>query len=323
MVSAGNAQRAVFVIGAGRSGTSAIARGIQALGVDLGNDFKRASGKNPTGFFEDRQLLDLSKRVRRTLGLRADSVALIDPAAWQRPDILMLQQEAISTIRRRFGSVPVWGFKYGRTLRLIPFWEGVFAGVPIQPSFVFALRDPLSVARSRARLDARRGTQEQSDLEWLAGIVPYLRRLKDSLLVVVDYDLLMLDPEAQLRRIATRLQLPVDSRIEAAIQDYRRTFLDPAMQRNRFAPEDLDKEPRLNPLCRDAYHWLRQLAEDRIAWDSAAFWTDWQRIEAGLAALGPMLEHTDRIAAGLRRAAWNPLTLVPRLLRFLRGNQGS
>ncbi len=45
MKSSGEAasQRAVLVLGAGRSGTSIITRAIQAVGVELGDDFKPPS----------------------------------------------------------------------------------------------------------------------------------------------------------------------------------------------------------------------------------------------------------------------------------------
>lgn len=300
----------MFVVGSGRSGTSAIARGVAALGVEFGGDFKRASRKNPTGFFEDRELLDLSKRVRRAVGVRADSVAPIDPADWKRPRVAALQQEAIAIIRRRFAHVPAWGFKYGRTLRLIPFWEAVFAEVPVAPSFVFALRDPLSVARSRAALDARRGTQEKSDLEWLAGIVPYLRRLRGLPMVVVDYELLMQDPGRQLHRIAERLQLPLNPQIEAAIDDYRESFLDPALHRNRSSLADVRADARLNPLTRDVYLWLRELAEDNARWEADAPWEDWRQMEHTFAALAPALLHVDRVEGEYRRASRNPLAFV-------------
>ena len=75
-------QRAVLILGAGRSGTSIIARATQAIGVDLGENFKPPSRKNPTGFFEDAELLKLSKSLRRALGLRPDSLRLLDDAVW-------------------------------------------------------------------------------------------------------------------------------------------------------------------------------------------------------------------------------------------------
>src|SRR5689334_24669111 len=94
-------QRFIVVIGAGRSGTSTITRGLQALGVHLGDQLRPGGGKNPNGFFEDEGLLKLNKRLRKTLGLRAESVSLIDPQQWQIPAVQALKQEAQQTIRQR------------------------------------------------------------------------------------------------------------------------------------------------------------------------------------------------------------------------------
>src|SRR5215475_4929171 len=83
-------QRVVVVLGAGRSGTSTITRGLQALGVELGDQLRPGGGKNPLGFFEDEGLLKLNKRLRTILGVRADSVSLIQPHQWQTPAVQML-----------------------------------------------------------------------------------------------------------------------------------------------------------------------------------------------------------------------------------------
>ena len=152
MIQAGVETRpcAVVVLGAGRSGTSAITRGIQAIGVDLGDHLRPGGGKNPTGFFEDQDLLSLNKRLKRALRIRGDSVRLIEEAEWQADAVRLLHDEAVATIRRRFGGVSLWGYKYGRTLRLLPFWRAVYEALDLDVRYVVALRNPLSVARSRA-----------------------------------------------------------------------------------------------------------------------------------------------------------------------------
>jgi hypothetical protein len=300
-------QRAVLVVGAGRSGTSAITRGIQALGVELGDRLKVPTGKNPTGFFEDRDLLDVAKRARRKLGLRAESVALIDPERWRTADLGSLQREAFDTIRRRFGAIPIWGFKYAQTLRMLPFWEEVFRLGEVDASFVVATRNPLSVARSRAALDPMRGAQEKSDLEWLVNVVPYFRQLAEHPFVVVDYDLLMDDPVGQLQRIAVRLGLPLHSSAPSATRAYADSFLSSERRHTRFTEVDLSTDRRLNPLTRDAYRWLRRLAADEISPESGELWRDWQRIETALAAMQPLLRHVDRLEEQLARVRWNPV----------------
>ncbi len=295
------ASRAILVVGAGRSGTSAIARAIQALGVELGDNLKPPTEKNPTGFFEDRDLLRIAKQVRSTLGLRTECVALITPEQWTAPALEPLRQAAVQTIDKRFVRYPLWGFKYAQTLRMLPFWEQVAERTGTQLSFVVAARSPLSVARSRSKLDPLRGIQEKTDLEWLVNVVPYFRKLARYPFVVVDYDLLMADPSRQLERMAERLEIPLDAEARQGIEEYSGAFLKPGMRHTAFDDADLDREPRLNPLTRDGYRWLRRLAEDRIGPDDSELWQDWGRIEGQLIAMGPALRHLDYLEAEVRR----------------------
>lgn len=311
---------AVVVLGAGRSGTSAATRGLQALGVDLGDRLRPGGGKNPTGFFEDQDLLRLNKRLKRLLGIRGESVRLIDAAEWAAATVKALQGEAVETIRQRFGDKPLWGYKYGRTLRMLPFWEDVYSALDLDVRYLVALRNPLSVARSRGNLDPRRGTQEKSDLEWLVNVVPYFRSACRRPFVVVDFDLLMADPRGQLRRVAARLNLANGPAVDAGIEDYATAFLKPGMRHSRFTPADLSQARDIHPLVRDAYGWLYRLASDEIAADDEDLWRDWARIETELAALAPVLRHVDSVEGDLRWARWNPagpLQVVPQLWRRL------
>jgi len=304
-------QRAVLVLGAGRSGTSVVTRAIQAVGVELGNDFKPPSRKNPSGFFEDAALLALSKRLRRALGLRPDSLRLLEDSVWDGPVVAPFYDQFAHTIRARFGAAPVWGFKYARTMRLLPFWVRLFRQMGMEPSYVMPVRNPLSVARSRARLDAHRGSQENSDLEWLVNVVPYFRLVRDSRLVVIDYDRLMAEPPAQLRRLAARLDLPETESSREGIDTFTREFLRPGLQHTRFSIEELMKDKRINPLLRQAYRLLDQLATDEMDGAADALWAQWAAVEAGVEELRPVLARLDMLEGQLRRAQWNPFSPVP------------
>jgi len=301
-------QRAVLVLGAGRSGTSIITRAMQATGVDLGNDFKPPSRKNPSGFFEDAALLKLSKRLRRTLGLRPDSLRLLNESVWSSPQVMPYYAEFAATIKERFGHAPIWGFKYARTMRLLPFWVRLFEQMDISPSYVMPVRNPLSVARSRARLDAHRGQQENSDLEWLVNVVPYFGQLRGQQLVVVDYDTLVEHPVAQLERMATRLGLPLTDETEQEIQVFAGQFLKRGLQHTRFSIDDLKKADDINVLVRNAYGWLDQLARDDIQPTASALWDAWEEVNVGVAALAPVLARMDSLNRELRYAQWNPLS---------------
>lgn len=311
----------VVVLGAGRSGTSAITRALAAIGVELGDDLRPGGGKNPTGFFEDQALLELNKRLKRALGIRGDSVRLIEPREWEAPAVRALGERAIETIRGRFGRTPVWGYKYGRTLRLLPFWRAVYEELGLDVRYVVALRNPLSVARSRAALDARRGTQEKSDLEWLVNIVPYLRQVRERPFVVVDYDLVMADPAAQLDRIAARLELPRGPRFAESVRAYVEEYLRPGMRHSRFTADELSRDERANPWTRRGYLWLYRFATDSADPRDTKIWEEWQPIERAVADLAGLLSHVDRVEDDLRRAQRSllgPLQMAPQIWRKLR-----
>ena len=62
--------------------------------------------KNPKGFFEDTELLDVNHRVHKAFGLRASgaNVRPVDERAWHMIDLKPLEDEAVSIIERRFTS---------------------------------------------------------------------------------------------------------------------------------------------------------------------------------------------------------------------------
>ena len=79
--------RAVLVLGMHRSGTSALARGLQMLGVYLGNNFLSPQPDNPTGYWEDKNICELNERLLAVFGLKWEDVALIDDARWHEPEV--------------------------------------------------------------------------------------------------------------------------------------------------------------------------------------------------------------------------------------------
>src|SRR5580658_4129152 len=140
--------RAVLVLGMHRSGTSAITRGLQMLGVYLGNDFLSPRPDNPTGYWEDRNICELNERLLAVFGLNWEDVALIDDARWQEPDVESLRTQAVEYLRLVFSSHSLWGFKDPRTIRLLPFWQSVLRRLDVDDCYLVVIRNPRSVAIS-------------------------------------------------------------------------------------------------------------------------------------------------------------------------------
>ena len=318
----------ILVDGAGRSGTSAATRGIQALGVDLGGRLKPGNSKNAKGFFEDQDLILINYRLREALGLKRSGamVSILPPERFEIVEVQPILEDAVRLIRERFGRCPVWGFKGGGVLSLLPFWERVFEATEQSVSYVLALRNPLSVAQSRTKVSLRRGIQENSDLEFLARVVPYFRRAAQGKLSVLEYDLLLANPRAELRRVAGELDLPLNEETDAALNAYATEFLSPELRHHSFNEDDFFKHPRLNPLARDAYLALRRLATGEWSLASDAFWNEWTRIEAAHAAMAPALRHIDALEVELRQSLRGPagaFVYASQLLRKWRPVRGS
>ena len=268
-----------------RSGTSAITRGLQELGVELGKSLMPAHrAVNAKGFWEDMDVYNLSERLLERLGLRWDSVAPIDASTWERPEITLFRLEAIDLVNAKTAGTPIWGFKDPRTIRLLPFWKSVFEALEIAPCYVIAVRNPLSIARS---LEARdRIPPEKSSLLWLQHTIPVVSETADSPRLVVDYDRLMDDPVRELQRMAASLGLEAPKPEKLASSKYVREFLSPELRHTRYNPTTLKVCPALAGLAKEAYELLFQAAQDRLSLDDLQRMDPWLQTERTIHEFG-------------------------------------
>jgi len=265
--------RAIVVIGMHRSGTSAIARGLQALGVYLGDDFLDAQPENPTGYWEDRRIVELNERLLKALGLRWDDARPIDAREFGGWRMWQLRRRAIRDLRHRFTPHRLWGFKDPRTIRLLPFWRRLLRDCKVDDAYLVVIRNPASIVAS---LYARQKTDAVTAQRlWLVHVLPFLHEIADKPLAVVDYDLFMDDPRGQLDRIARRLDLP-DAAPEEA-EGFTREFLDEKLRHTKFSLEAIDTSTDIGRLTRDAFMLLYELASDQGV-PGAAFWQRWREL---------------------------------------------
>jgi hypothetical protein len=271
--------RAIVVLGMHRSGTSAVARGLQALGVYLGDDFLDAQPENPTGYWEDRGIVELNERALKTLHLGWDSIAPIERRQFGGWSMWRLRREARRYLRRHFTPAPLWGFKDPRTIRLLPFWSTVLNECDIDGAYLLAIRNPSSVAAS---LHARQGTDvEMAQRLWLVNVVPFLDEIGGKPLVVVDYDRLMLDPRGQLERVARGLGVNDFAALD--VERFANEFLDARLRHTVFSLDEIDATSEPGRLTRDAYGLLYELADDRRKADSN-FWAAWSIVASSFDA---------------------------------------
>ncbi|MGD9897421.1 MAG: sulfotransferase family protein [Candidatus Methylacidiphilaceae bacterium] len=251
--------RAILILGMHRCGTSALARCLGFLGAELGSELVAPAVDNPTGFWEDRRLLAINQRLTELLGEEGDrwwehSTPPEIPLA--SPRVRPLLSEALGEIQGRFGSSGWWAFKDPRTLRAYPFWEAALqeAGVGIEQ--VIAVRHPLACAES---LTQRNQLPEgRSLLLWTSQYLAHWPRIAARPFAAVDYDLLLEEPERELRRLSDHLGL----RWRREVAEEARGFLRPELRHARFRLRDLQAKPNVPPLVVETFEALEDLSVD-------------------------------------------------------------
>ena len=283
-------KRIVVVLGMHRSGTSAVTRSLMALGVQLGDRLMPGKPEdNEKGFWEDLDLNELNIEMLNALGHDWNTNAPIARAELLDDRVSPFRLRAVELLRRKTRSTPIWGIKDPRISRLLPFWKNIFEHLDIDVSYVIVVRHPMSVARS---LKKRNGFEpEKSYYLWLDHIVPALLETEGSPRVVVDYDIFMDDPEAQLARIAERISLPAGQDRSRAIEECRRDFLDAGLRHTRFQQEDLllDQAAPEQAVC--AYALLRKLATDEAPLDSPEVRSAFEQLACYLDEMSPALRY--------------------------------
>jgi hypothetical protein len=277
-----SASRAIVVLGMHRSGTSVLTRSLRGLGVDLGDDFLSAKFDNPTGYWENSSVVFLNERLLTALGIDWEDTSLIEDDVWRKPEVLDLIDEAKQRLRKDFLHKPLWGFKDPRTIRLLPFWRAVFGGMDIDDCYIVAIRNPLAVATSLFR---RQGmTPATSHKLWLAYVVPFLHKIAERPFVVVDYDLFLDNPRAQLGRIQRALDIPGDALDSAEVELVSREFVSATLRHSYFSIHDFDTIPVISPLVREAYLRLYRLATDQREQNTGDFSIAWNRLRQAVVA---------------------------------------
>ncbi|MHB1696713.1 MAG: sulfotransferase family protein [bacterium] len=259
-------KRIIAVIGSQRSGTSAITRGLKALGASLGDYYGQEikAPDNEKGFFEDLEVSALDVAMLNFIGLTWDNPALPIVDENTRKVLSEFFSIAENIMRIRLESADLFGFKDPLIARLLPLWNEAFIKIGADISYIIACRNPLSVARSlqkRDNLDIVKGCYI-----WFGALVSALIYSEGFNRIAVDYDEVMKDPEKQIRRMAERLNLNFNPE-SAEFKEYRDDFLSASLRHTSFGIDDLAANADVPPKIAELYGLLKKLAADEIKID--------------------------------------------------------
>jgi len=231
----------MLVLGMHRSGTSALTRCLNLVGMDLGSHLLSPEKMNAKGFWEHADAVRINDRLLAAFGLLWHSLDPL-PSGWLTSAAADAARAEIRTIvRRDFDGVPLWGIKDPRLCRVAPLWVEVLQEMGIEVMSVFMVRSPLEVAES---------LHGAHRLSVPHGVLLWMQHLEESVLaaqtipkVMVDYEQLLAEPVEVVTKIGRELgvtwPIPPSERDGAIL-----SFLDVGLRTHRRSvPED--EVPRL------------------------------------------------------------------------------
>ena len=248
-----------MVCGPHRSGTSAITKGLEVLGVSLGSALMPPDSSNEKGYWEDLDFYALNREMLASTGRDWHHLKPLDER-----EITSLQekyfQRASRLLKEKSGSTELLGVKDPRFSLLLAFWKNVFEGSGFEASYVVAVRHPLSVAASLAAV--HRLPEEKASWLWISHMLGCLVGTEKCGRITVDFDTLLRDPAIQIGRLANALRLEVR---EDRLRDFQESFLDASLNHAPLGDERPSPGPACCPLAEDIYQTLHRISTDRAA----------------------------------------------------------
>jgi GT2 family glycosyltransferase len=242
----------VLVAGMHRSGTSAVTRAVNLLGVPLTDpaDLMPGNEGNAHGYWESIRLSDFDERLLNDVS----STWATPPYPFDRQR-LVHDTEVVDAARRLLADVagqPPWVWKDPRICLLLPFWKEVLDHRPV---IVMVHRDPLEVAESISRRHAL--SVPHGLALWERYVRTAVRDCAGLPTFVLGYSDLLARPEQRLRELAMFLaghRLPVDPEVEltpalASLRpESRHERANPDMPRDRVPTPQHELLARLDAL---------------------------------------------------------------------------
>jgi hypothetical protein len=295
-----SAMSALVILGMHRSGTSALARCCNLLGVDLGSDFIPTQPDNQSGFWEDARVKDADDLALAAQGLLWDDVRPL-PERWQEArGIVEARDRLLATLETLARPGRLFGVKDPRISRLLPLWLPLLERLGATPLFLLALRQPAEVADSLARRD--RLTPARSHLLWLRYTLEAELYTRGHRRAIVPFDELLRDWRATLVRAArdVGLRWPVPLEEAAPAVD---SFLDARLRHHVAGAQPPAAAPAIERWTREAHALLTAMRDDDTPERRARL----DRLRAGLAAadlaMSPVVVELEEEIASLRSGA--------------------
>jgi len=242
-------QEIICILGMHRSGTSALTRVLNLIGVELGADEALTTepvADNPKGYWEHHELTAISDAILKRHGGSWDEPPQLPPGWETAAAIDDLRQRAQQLIQNQFAAVQLWGWKDPRTCLTLPFWQQLLPDM----RYVICLRNPVDVARSLEDRDSL--SAEKSSFLWFTYVSSALHHTEGKPRLVIFYEDLMDDCLRELQCLAGFLGKPERAQ-QADVQQAVQEFIDKGLQHYRASIVQATASHGIDPRAQALY----------------------------------------------------------------------
>ncbi len=249
-------RRAIVVVGMHRSGTSALAGAIHALGAAGPKTLLVPHNDNPRGFFESEPLMRAHDELLESAGSRWHDWRQLDPQ-WLRSQEAERHRRKIETLLiEEFGDKPLIVVKDPRICRFFTFTLSILDEMGITPFVIIPLRNPLEVAISLQRRNDF--ALSKSILLWLRHALEAEFHSRHAPRCFLSYEQFLIDWRYCIDRVATKAGISWPERPDGSDADID-NFLTPELRHERVSHEEFNNHAEVTPLVRETYEILTRI----------------------------------------------------------------
>lgn len=280
----------IVVLGMHRSGSSAITKGLEVMGVELGTQLMPANVNNVTGYFEDIEINQLNIGLLKTKGHDWSTLTPIKSDDFQGDQFTPFKTRATDVLRSKLKNSNILGIKDPRLCRLLPFWMEIFSDLKLKVSYVIILRNPDDIAASLFKRDSI--PRVKSLYLWMEHMLPVFQETTGLDRTILDYDELISNPQLAIETLAIQLGLEKEFN-QQKLSSYATDFIDPDLRHHQVTS---DPEKEFTPrIIKKLASLLSYAKKEKASFDSVKFNTEIKRIEKEYRDRSDLLHYIDAL----------------------------
>lgn len=228
----------VVVLGMHRSGTSALAGMLSALGVYPGGELLEASSSNKKGYFENSNAYTLNKEILLAMNSSWDDERFqynkLEPKLEEE-----FIEKAKEILAQDYKFIESFVLKDPRMCLLFPIWEAALLQLDIKIKPIFIIRNPMEVSLSLSRRNSI--SEEKSLILWANHYFQAEMHTRKYKRLIILYNELLYETTDVIDDIESFLEINFDKNIKTEASG----FLEKGIKNNRLAQASISGIPHI------------------------------------------------------------------------------